>query len=193
MQFDPYGRPIQPTADVAPPTLAQLGGPPQQPWVRAPFFPTAPLYSTNPYVGSQIRFYSCGILSSDTDVAVGAETIRTIPFDIPARVITITGSCVNTAQAGALPVGVDPRDCFLFRVQYVSGDKLHIDARLGSTVVGTGQRPLELGNSGYNIDQGGALVVGITPINPIPAAFRIDITFHCLEIRGSSNFTGGGR
>jgi hypothetical protein len=67
---------------------------------------------------------------------VGSETVRTVQFDIPARVIAINASCVNTAVNGALPVGVNPRDCFLFRVEYTTGDRLHIAPRLGSTVVG---------------------------------------------------------
>ena len=208
MNYDNFGRPIQtqqygnvpqqagaegagPTARLAMPTIGQMGGPAQQPWVRFPFFPTAPFYSTNPAVGYQIRYYSTGLLSTDADVAVGTETIRTVQFDIPARIIAINASCVNTAALGALPIGVDPRDCFLFRVEYTTGDRLHIAPRLGSTVTGTAGRPGELGGTGYTVDQGAALVVGITPINPIPPNFRIDVTFHALELRGSSNFVGG--
>ena len=194
MQFDQYGRPIEPTAKVAMPTVGQMGGDPSQgrpAWVRFPFFPTAPYYSTNPNVGYQTRFYSVGILSTDTDVAIGAESIRTVAFDIPCRVIAFNGSCVNTAVNGALPVGVNPRDCFLFRAEYTTGDRLHVAARLGSTVLGLGDSPGEIGGVGYTIDQGGSLVLGITPINPIPAGFRIDITIHVLEMRGSANFVGG--
>jgi hypothetical protein len=203
-----YGQPMQPmqpmqqgygqtqgapTARIAMPVVGEMGGQnPQQPsWVRFPFFPTAPYYSTNPNVGYQIRYYSTGILSTDSDVAVGSETVRTVQFDIPARIIAINASCVNTAVNGALPVGVNPRDCFLFRIEYTTGDRLHIQARLGSTVVGTADNPGELGGTGYTVDQGAALIVGITPINPIPANFRIDVTFHALELRGSANFVGG--
>jgi hypothetical protein len=195
MQFDQYGRPLNPSAVIAMPTLGQMGGDGvggQPQWVRFPFFPTAPFYSTNPNIGTQTRFYSTGLLSSDTDfVALGAEVIRTITFDIPCRIIAINGSCVNTAALGALPVGVNPRDCFLFRAEYTTGDRLHVAARLGSTVLGTMDRPGELGGAGYTIDQGGSLILGITPINPIPANFRIDITLHAMEIRGSANFVGG--
>jgi hypothetical protein len=218
MQFDQFGRPINPqqmqqaqqmqgqqgmgyanpdmggpTARTVMPAVGQMGGtnPQQNPWVRFPFFPTAPYYSTNPNVGYQVRYYSTGILSTDADVAVGTETIRTVQFDIPARVIAINASCVNTAALGALPIGVNPRDCFLFRVEYTTGDRLHITARLGSTVCGTADNPGELGGTGYTVDQGAALIIGITPINPIPTNFRIDITLHALELRGSANFVGG--
>ena len=209
-QYDQYGRPMPgygygqpavptmpgqgaPTARMTMPTVGEMGGmnPSQPSWVRFPFFPTAPYYSTNPNVGYQIRSYSTGILSTDSDVSVGSETVRTVQFDIPARIIAINASCVNTAVNGALPIGVNPRDCFLFRVEYTTGDRLHISARLGSTVTGTADNPGELGGTGYTVDQGASLLVGITPINPIPATFRIDITFHALELRGSANFVGG--
>lgn len=194
MQFDQYGRPLDATAALAMPTVGQMGGNGAggaPAWVRFPFFPTAPFYSTNPNVGTQVRFYSTGLLNTDADVAIGSESIRNIQFDIPCRVIAINGSCVNTAALGAMPVGVNPRDCFLFRAEYTTGDRLHVAARLGSTVLGTMERPGELGGVGYTIDQGGSLVIGITPINPIPAAFRIDITLHVMEMRGSANFVGG--
>jgi hypothetical protein len=200
LPLDQYGRLAGASEDqttkVSMPTVGQMGGinPNTPAWVRFPFFPTAPYYSTNKDVTTQIRFYSCGILSTDLDVAVGSETIRTVTFDIPVRVIAINGSTVNTAGPGApLAVGTDSRDMFLFRVEYGTGDKLHTAPRLGSTVVGTMQNPGELGGVGYTVDQGGALTVGITPINPVPADFRIDITFHCLEIRASSNFVSYGR
>lgn len=176
------------------PGLAALGGAPNQPlppWVRMPFFPTAPFYSTNPNVGTTIRFYSVTVLSTDSDVTVGAESLRNAKFDIPCRIIAINGSCVNTAANGALPVGVDPRDCFLFRAAYSTGERLHVSPTLGSTVLGTADRPGELGSTGFSIDAGGTLECGITPINPIPTNFRIDIVFHVLEIRGSANLIGG--
>lgn len=199
LPIDQYGRvattATEQTVKLAMPTVGQMGGMDSSApaWVRFPFFPTAPYYSTNKDVTTQIRFYSCGILNSDNDVAINSETIRTVSFDIPVRVIAINGSAVNTAAAGALPVGTDARDLFLFRVEYGTGDKLHTAPRLGSTVLGTMQNPGELGGVGYTVDQGGVLTVGITPINPIPATFRIDITFHCLEIRASSNFVSYGR
>lgn len=182
---------------VSQPTLAHLGGDPQNPtvppWIRVPFFPTMPWVSSNPNVGSQIRYYSTGLLSTDADVSVGSESIRTVQFDIPCRVVAINGACVNTAQNGALPLGVTGLDCFLFRAEYGTGDKIHTQPRVASTVLGTGQNPGEVGGAGIAVDTGGVLIIGITPINPIPANFRIDITFHVLEIRGTANFVQGGR
>lgn len=228
MSFDQYGRPIAPqhpqhaqpqqgygyTSYTSPadgatmggpsvratmPTVGQMGGQGPVPWVRYPFFPTAPFYSTNPGVGHQIRYYSGGLLGTDQDVVLGSETIRVVQFDIPCRIVAINASCAPTtaAAAAAIPfagTNVDPRDMFLFRVEYTTGDKLHVSARLGTTVTGTAQRPGELGGTGYTVDQGGGLILGITPspmLSGLQGAYRIDITLHALEVRGSSNFVGG--
>lgn len=221
MSHDQYGRPMHqqgygytsvtgpispadgatlsgPSVRATMPTVGQMGGQGPAPWVRYPFFPTAPFYSTNPGVGHQIRYYSAGLLGTDQDVTPGSETIRVVQFDIPCRVVAINGSCTPTtaAAAGAVPFtsNIDPRDMFLFQVEYTTGDKLHVQPRLGSTVVGTAQRPGELGGVGYTVDQGGGLVLHITPssmLSNLSGAYRIDITLHALEVRGSSNFVGG--
>ena len=222
MSYDQYGRPLQhtspqygytaatgpespadgaqmggPTARTVMPTVGQLGGQGQVPWVRFPFFPTSPFYSTNPNVGHQIRYYSTGITGTQTDVSLGSETIRVIQFDIPCRVVAINASAAPTSTAAlALApwnLSLNPRDFFLFRMEYTTGDKLHITPRLASTVTGTGSRPSELGGTGYTVDQGAGLIIGITPLTSLGLTtdWRIDITLHALEIRGSSNFVGG--
>ena len=176
------------SAVISMPTTADLGGAAPQRFIRAPFYPTAPFYSTNPNVGYQTRFYSAGLLSTDTDYAVNSESIRRAQFDIPCRLIAINASAFNTAQGNALPVGVSAQDTFLFRLEYTQGDKLHISQRLGSTVCGSAQRPGELGGVGFTINPGATVILGITPLL---ANLRIDITLVCLEMRGPSNYTGG--
>jgi hypothetical protein len=184
------------TAVTSQPSVGQMGGvsPNQPAWFRFPFFPTAPYISTNPNVSSRTRYYSTTVTQADTDLTVGAEMIRNVTFDIPVRIVAISGKYAPDS-AHALPAGMDYRDAFLFRAEYTTGDRLHIAARLGSTVVGTAGNPGEIGGTGYTIDQGASLTCGITPRAIITAsnatAWRIDITFHCLEIRGSANFVGG--
>lgn len=170
------------SAMVVQPDIPDMAGrdPNMPSWYRMPFFPTAPFYSTNPKVGYQPRFYSGGIINQ----AAGAEVIVTVQFDLPCRLIAINGSAVDTTGA-ALPVGLDPRDTFLFRLEYTTGDRLHITQRLGSTVVGTAQRPGEVGATGYTINQGASVTLGITPLR---ANLRVDITLHTLEMRGARNF-----
>ncbi len=185
----PYGAdPTNPRpAVIQMPTASQMGGQGAVPWVRYPYFPTAPFYSTDPNVGYQTRFYSTNLNSSvDTDYTTGSETTRTIQFDIPCRLIAINGSAFSNANGNALPVGVGPRDCWLFRLEYTNGDRLMINARMASTVVGTSERPGELGGTGWTIDQGASVIIGITPLL---ASLRIDVSLVCLEMRGARNFS----
>jgi hypothetical protein len=172
------------------PNTADMGGqdPGVPPWVRYPFFPTAPYYSTNPAVGYQTRYYSTGLLPTDSDYAVGTEAQRIVTFDLPVRIIAINAAVYNTV---ALVSGMSGLDTFLLNLTYSTGDKLTTAARLASTVAGTGQRPGELGGSGVTIDQGSSLVVGITPIIALAGVSRIDVTIHCLEMRGQSNYLAG--
>ena len=190
------------------PTAAQLGGGGVQPFVRFPFYPTAPWYSTDPNVGYQVRMYSTGITSADTDYVVGSESIRTVQFDLPCRLISINGACTALTAAGAFPTIVTVAGTvnavpiteqqmnllYLFRAEYTTGDRLQTNARLASTVVGTAQNPGEIGGHGYNIDQGATLTIGITPLSGPGAfsnapVFRFDITLVCLEMRGPRNFS----
>jgi hypothetical protein len=172
------------------PLVEDMGG--KQPgtpaWYRAPFYPTAPFYSTNPRIGYQTRFYSTELINTDTDYTIGTEAIRTVQFDIPARLIAFSGAAFSTAAGNALPVGVGPRDCWMFRAEYTQGDRLHIAARIASTVVGTGQRPAEIGGTGWTINTGAGFILGITPLLP---NLRINVTLVCLEMRGPSNYTHG--
>lgn len=171
--------PTNPEAVVRMPNAQEVGGATPR-WYRAPFFPTAPFVSNE--AGQQVRFYSQGIVNA----TVGVETVVTVQFDIPCRLAAINGAAFSTAQGNALPVGVGPRDCWLFRLEYTQGDRLHVSQRIASTVVGTSERPGELGGIGWTFDQGAAVVIGITPLI---ANLRIDVSLHCLEIRGRTNFT----
>lgn len=173
------------SALVSMPSAGQMGGEQPVPFVRFPFYPTAPWYSTNPNVGYQTRFYSTGCLSTDADYVVNAELTRNVQFDIPCRLIGINGAAVDTT--GAVVYTEQTMNLqYLFRVEYTTGDRLHVTPRLASTVVGTMQNPGEIGGHGYNIDQGASMTVGITPlVNNL----RIDITFVCLEMRAPRNFS----
>jgi len=172
------------SAVTAMPSSAQLGGAQPLPFVRFPFFPTAPWYSTNPNVGYQVRYYSTGVLPTDTDYTVNSEMLRTTQFDLPVRVIAINGAAVDTTNLTSLNAQSMNLQ-YLFRVEYTMGDKLHTEARIADTVVGRGMEPGEIGGHGYNVDQGATLICGITPLAP---NLRIDITYVCLEMRAPRNF-----
>jgi hypothetical protein len=176
-------------ADLQMPSINDLGGQGQVPWVRFPFYPTSPFTSTNPLVGTQTRFYGATVLSTDNDYVVNTEIIRTIQFDIPCRMVAINGAACDdtTVSTNAAPT-TNLLNCFLFGIEYTTGDKLMTANRLASTVVGDMRQPGEIGGTGYTIDQGAALVLKFTPLTSAPANFRIDITLVCLEIRGQRNF-----
>ena len=164
-----------------------------QPFVRFPFYPTAPWYSTDPNVGYQVRMYSTGLTGNDQDFVLGAESIRTVQFDLPCRLISINGAASNPTNGGAVPTVTEQNMnlCYLFRAEYTTGDRLQTNARLASTVVGTAQNPGEIGGHGYNIDQGATLTIGLTPLiaQAVGSTLRIDITLVCLEMRGPRNFS----
>ena len=188
-----YNSPVRAVMNM--PGMAELGGqdPNQPAWIRYPFYPTAPYMSTSPQVGFQTRFYGVTLRSTDTNYTVNQEASIQVPFDLPCRIIAFNGACADTGSlvtntnGGLLNHG---QDCFLFRAEY-NGDKLHIAARLGSTVLGTMANPGELGGVGYTVDGGGTLIIGITPLSNAPATCRIDITIAVLEMRGPRNYTVG--
>jgi len=185
---DPYR-----SAVIAQPSSAQLGGAQPLPFVRFPFYPTAPWYSTNPNVGYQVRYYSAALASTDSDFNVGSEVTRTVQFDLPCRVIAFNGASAPTDWssppqingADFLPSKINMNLLYRFRVEYTTGDKLQTAARLAETVLGTGSEPGEIGGHGYNIDQGASLQLSITPLL---ADITIDISIVCLEMRAPQNF-----
>jgi hypothetical protein len=185
--------PRQRQALVSMPTSAQLGGGGVQPFVRFPFYPTAPWYSTDVNVGYQVRMYSAGLVSTDADYTLNTESIRTVQFDLPCRLIAINGAATNPTVAGAVGTitEINMNLSYLFRAEYTTGDRLQTAARIASTVVGTAANPGEIGGHGYNIDQGATLILGITPLmeHNFPNPVRIDITLVCLEMRGPRNFS----
>jgi hypothetical protein len=170
------------------PSAAQLGGPQPTPFVRFPFYPTAPFYSTNPNVGYQVRFYSGGMTTGDTDYTLNSESIRIIQFDIPCRLIAINGAAVDTTNLNGANclTEANMNQQYLFRMEYTTGDKLMTAARIASTVLGTQSNPGEIGGHGYTIDQGASVILGLTPLAD---NLRIDITLVCLEMRGPRNFS----
>jgi hypothetical protein len=172
------------------PSAAQLGGEEPLPFVRFPFYPTAPWYSTNPNVGYFTRYYSCELTTADADVQVGGTTTRPIRFDIPCRVIAINGSAVSLDDPADGRITEQNMNLqYLIQVQHPSGDKLMVNSQLAATVVGTSRNPGELGGMGFTIDPGGTALVFLTPLVP---DLRINITFVCLEMRAPRNFTIGG-
>jgi hypothetical protein len=154
------------------------------PWLRIPIFPTAPFVPNREDVARQVRYYSGGLNSSDSDYTVGSEASRTVQFDLPVKIVAVNAS---SFVAGGFPAGHGPRDVFQLKYIYNQGDQLSTTARIASTVAGTSEAPGEIGAEGWTVQAGGALILGITPLM---AGLRIDVTFHAIEMRGATNIRG---
>lgn len=178
-------RPAQPQqALVQMPYAQDMGGtaPDQPKFVRAPFYPTAPFYSTNESVGYQTRYYSTGLLNGTANT----QSIQRIQFDLPCRLIAINADVQKT---DGTVLATDPLSQFLITVSYTTGDQILVGERLAKTICGTGSEPAELGGTGYAINTGASMQIGIRPLF---ADLRIDIVLVVLEMRGSTNYTVGG-
>lgn len=156
--------------------------------VRSPVFPTAPYLPTSGNIGTQTRFYGATLSSGDPDYTVGQEAIRIVNFDIPCYLIAINGGAFNTVGPNAFPLGVQANGSYLFRIEYSTGDKLMTGPRLATTCIGDGFNPGEIGGTGYVIQPGASVQLGITPLL---SGLRIDISLHCVEVRAPSNYTVG--
>lgn len=156
--------------------------------VRSPVFPTAPYLPTSGNVGTQTRFYGATLTSGDPDYSIGQEAIRIVNFDIPCYLIAINGGAFNTGVGNAFPLGVQANSTYLFRIEYSTGDKLMTGPRLATTCIGDGFNPGEIGGTGYVIQPGASVQLGITPLL---ATLRVDISLFCVEVRAPSNYTVG--
>lgn len=194
------GVPVQPAVQAPPPPhqpiplpqmpqVQDLGGRQSgtPAWVRHPFFPTAPFYSTRADIGYTTRYYTAILLPTDADFVVGTEAIRRVQFDIPCRLIAINAG-TRLTNGAAFPVGWHRLDTFLFRLEHTQGDRLHINAVLGSAVCGSAERPGEVGGVGWTVNTGATLIVGITPLL---ANLQVTVALQCLEMRGPSNYVRG--
>jgi hypothetical protein len=150
------------------------------PYMRVPVWPPQLLLSTNRLVGHQTRDYTGGVLNA----ALNAEAVAAIQFDIPCIIYALTASAVTTDQA-VFVNGLTPLDSFLIALEHSNGDRLTAgQARLGSTICGSAQRPRMVGGNGWVFDRGSTLIVRITPLQ---ANLRIDFVVETIEERGPTN------
>jgi len=157
-------------------------------YYRRSFYPTAPLYFNE--AGKLTRYYSTGLLPTDPDYVVNSASPRTVRVDLPCILVAVNGGAFNTAAGNAFPVGLGPRDCWLVELRYGNNNEaLTIAPRLANNVVGTAERPGEIGGDGWVIDGGAFLTVSITPLLP---DLRVDVSLVMLEQRGSRSYNPPG-
>ena len=120
---NPYGNNNPNGAFVAPsntqaklemPTMGEMGGRGQVPWVRFPFFSDFALcidQSECIITSSLLRSYLAETV--DSDYTAGSESIRTVQFDIPCRIIAINAAAVDpvTVSTNAAPT-INLLNCF---------------------------------------------------------------------------------
>lgn len=162
-------------------------------WIRAPYWPTMPLQSRSPNVPYFVRYYSCGLGTADTDNALGTTATRTIRFDLPVILVAVTGSCILSDGSG-IPVGYEPNDTYSILLSTQTNERITVEERLASNVVGTASRPGFFGGGGWHFPAGSALQVSITPrlaglANGVKQ--RIDVTVQALEFRSGSSYIPG--
>lgn len=120
----------------------------------------------------------------DNGAVVGRNNIN-LQFSRPSVLFQMTASAVATGQGAA--IAGDPRDTFRIQMQRSNGQEELINApALGSTVLGSAERPFKVAPNGWTFDRGESLIVTITPLR---ADLSIDITLTVAEITGPANFT----
>lgn len=173
----------QPSAVINMPGFAQLG-----PYRRAPVYPTAPFFSTDPNVSFQPRIYALNVLPSE--YTLGQTLTRSLRFDTPGTIVEINGAAFNTAAGNAFPLGVFGNDTYTVMFEGVTGDKYTTQPVIASSMLGNGQNPGEIGCFGYVVNAGGNFNVTITPLL---ADLRISISFKVIETRAGTNYTMGAQ
>lgn len=122
----------------------------------------------------------------NANAQVSGPTTTNLRFSRPTAVFQMMGTSVPEGDQAAAIVG-DPRDQFTVTMQRASASEELINApALGSTVLGTAERPFKLAPNAWLFDRGEELIVDITPLR---GNLRICINFSVAEIRGPANFT----
>lgn len=125
------------------------------------------------------------VVSCSGNPANSAYANQQVTLPVPSVVFNVTGAAVDTTGT-ALPVGLASLDTFTIEIVMSNNDKKMTAAALGSTVVGTAQRPRQVGPTGWMADMGQSFNLTITPLR---ANLRIDIVLTAACIYGPASFS----
>lgn len=169
---------------MSPPSTAQRAADPgiQWAWMQV-YNPVVPL-PMHPYISLFPRWRA---IDNIVNAAVGTEVVANINIDIPFMVYGLVGSAALTDGA-ALPGNLHPLDTFRVGVRHTQGDLLVTGTPIARCVLGTAERPMLVGGSGWNFDQGSVLQFLVTPL---VANLTISIVAMGIEKRGPQNYTPG--
>jgi hypothetical protein len=108
---------------------------------------------------------------------------RVIRVDIPFSCYAFTGDA-TPSDGTALPNNLNPLSTFTILLTHNTGDRLVTEPVLARTILGTAERPMHIGGTGWAFDNGGTIQVQITPLR---ANLRISVVAWGIEIRGPTN------
>lgn len=159
-----------------------VGIPPGQ-WYRDQVLYTTPIFPADPNIARVTKTLSRSVINQPVNVEVPVAFQVSPPTVIYAR----AGTARVTGDEATLPSGVgDPRDTF--RVQFIdaNGDRWDTEAVLGSNILGSAERPCNIGGGGWLYDRNSQLRALITPLYP---NLEICVTLYAIEVRGPQNYT----
>jgi hypothetical protein len=124
------------------------------------------------------------------NIGAGIPTPVQLGFDTPAAVYARTAG-LRTANGTALTVSyANPLDLFdVIFTRQASGNLLDVTSGMGSTLLGTAERPAYIGGRGWQFDNGNSLTITVTPSI---AGLIIDITVWYITFVGPQNFVAQG-
>lgn len=137
--------------------------------------------------------YTMGIndrVVSVTGVAANTQSIQNIAFDLDSAVYAWTGAAYLTTLAAAFPGNgfANPLDTFTIQFRLSQGKRYYqTTPTLGSTVLGTAERPRYLGMPSLRLSSGTVLQAIVTPLI---ANLRIDVTLYTIELTPFSGNVG---
>lgn len=121
-----------------------------------------------------------------TDGTADIVSTNNVSFTNPT--IVYGGSAaVRSTQGGDVPAAgyANERDMFEIQIQYTNNTPWLAQAAMGSTVLGTAERPRIWGGNAFVVEQGQTLRVLITPFE---SNLQIDVVLWTLELQGPANF-----
>lgn len=153
------------------------------PFRQTEVFEPMPWLAVDPNIG----YMTNDRVSNLTGGAANTEVIVRNGFDVPSVVYALTGSAIDTTGAD-LPVGMSPLDTFLVQFVLTNGQRWQTVPALGSTLLGSGERPRKTGRPTWVLNNGAVMEVRITPLR---TNLRIDVVMYTLEQPGPTNIATG--
>jgi len=120
--------------------------------------------------------------------AANSPIIRPVRIDIPFTAYALVG-WATPSDGTALADNLHPLATFLIEVRDSGSNLFTTEPTLARNVLGTAERPGQIGGYGYTFDRGTNLEFTITPLL---ANLRISVAAWGIDFMGPANFAAGG-